>query len=513
MIQKKIIALLFIFSFSSCASMINLNSYSEKEPNAAQLQIDPNKTMNSDLTTLELTEAEYYKEMAIGTAQNNNCSKAQELAQISLSYLKTETEKKIDLDELNYSLAVCFYNNKFYGSSLEYVQKITIDNKYDYAKLNLVADIYEKAQSYYQAAVIYDKLFSLTKDLKYKWKVFDMNYQSEQFDFCFQILDELLLKHEDEYKINYSRYMVNSKIGKDNEALNSLLMAEKYHQYDYELLLLIAQLQKKLHKWEDLSHTVNLFNNRYSFNYEMTGYNLLSLVQLKKYDEASLLYNKITLDRPYLSFAEADFYPDLQMYLAKLDWNSKKQIQAIEILKNTYEYRPDSLYLVQLYAKYLIWSGQVSEALTIIEASQFRHPDNEESKILKADAFVKKNDLDGFYKTFDEVKDYNSDQSEIYSVMAEVWFHNNKPVDETEKLIEKSLALNSENPNLKPILGQLKLKQKDLNMAMSIFENLYNENPTDDKYGAVLSDIYSQLELPQKKFELENKATRKPASQ
>jgi len=483
------------FYFSSCATISNFDSYT-----------------HADLRQYGLTESEYYREMSLGFALNNNCEKAHESAKISLNFSNIQKIDNSGLNEMYYALASCFYRNKQLGSALEYADKINPQDGYNFRKLILVSEIYIKSGSYKKAAEIYESLYTLSNDLKFKWKVFEMNFQSEMYDLSLVNLDEIQKLKADEYQIFYSKYLVYSKLEKFDKALEMIQKAESYRKYDYSILMLISELQKKLNKWQDLYDTVDLFNRRYSFNYEMTDYYLLSCVKLKKFNEAANAIEKIKNERPYLSFVESDFYPDLEVYFASIDWESKKYDQALSKLKVASQLRPDSVELIQTYSKYLIWSNQVSEAISILEKSYIRHYDNDEIKILKAYAQFKNKNLEEFYKVFDTVVDYKSDHSEIYSIMAEVWFQSEKPLSETESLVNKAMSLNSQNPNLKPILAQIKFKNNDINTAMLMFEQLYNENPEDKLYESFLAEIYTRLHLPNKKFEIENKAIRKPAS-
>ena len=510
----KVIYIITFMSWS-CASWFQVEQYDTYQ-SASLKDINPNKTINKDVGLTDLTESQYYKEMAYAYAQEKNCDKALELFQIYQNYKNADQPSpmvySLDHDSL-YTVAQCYYKNENYVSALNFAEKLLSDSQQkDVAQLSLLADIFVKAKSYSCAQELNQKIFSLTKDSFYLWQNFELALKTKDWTKASKILDLLTANNEDAYQITYAKYLIYKEQKDDQLALHFLLESEKLKPLDPKLLQSVAFLQRKLELWNDLYKSTSLYMTKFSFNYEMSENYLTSCAKLKKFEEIESYLDKLQTRNSDLDFSRSDFYADLQIYKAEKEWSDKKFNSAIKRLELVYSERPDYISNVLKYSKYLIWSNDLDKAIGVLKQSTYRHPDNDEIKILLGYINFKKDKEDEFLSLFKNVESFQNNESEIYSIMAEYWYKKSKPHDETISLINKALELKSENPNIKPILGQIMISNNELSRAMQIYENLYNDNPTNQEYAEILGVIYSKLDLVQKRADLENKSTRKPAS-
>lgn len=510
----KVIYIIAFFHFS-CASWFQVEQYDTYQ-SASLKDINPNKTINKDIGLTDLTESQYYKEMAYAYAQEKNCDKALELFQIYQNYKNVDKSspnvESLDRDSL-YALAQCYYKKENYVSALTFAEKLLVDNQQkDVAQLSLLSDIFVKAKSYSRALELNKKIFNMTKDSFYLWQSFELTLKNQDWAESLKVLDLLTANNEDSYEITYAKYLVYKEQKDDSLALHFLIESEKLKPLDPKLLQSIAFLQRKLQLWSDLYKSTSIYMTKFSFSYEMTENYLTSCAKLKNFEEIESYLEKLQKQKPDIDFSRSDFYADMQIYKSEKEWSDKKINSAVKRLELVYNERPDYLRNVIKYSKYLIWSNDLDKAADVLKQSSYRRPDNDEIKILIGYINFKKDKEDEFLSLFQNVENFESNESEIYSIMAEYWYKKSKPSDETVSLINKALELKSENPNIRPLLGQIMLSRNNLPQAMSIFENLYNEDPTNQDYSATLARIYSELQMSDKKLEIENKSSRVPAS-
>jgi len=504
------------FNFS-CASLFQIEKLDSYQSSSLK-DIDPKKTVNKDVGLVQLTEAQYYKEIAYAYAQEGNCDKAHELYLIHNSYqndLKNEnSDKSIDLDSDSlYQLAYCNYKAKKYALSLIFAERIPDDKtREDIAKLTLLSDIYTKANSFVRAREINNKIYQHSKDLSYIWRNYELSYSNKNWSDAILDLNFLATSQEDPYQINVAKYLVYKEQNNDELSLKHLLEAEQIKPLESKLLLSAAHLQRKLMNWNDLYKTSSRYLSKFSFNYEMVENYLTACSHLLKYDEIEYYVSKVSKEQPRIDYTKSDFYIDYQIYKSELDWKNKNFNAAINRLESAYVNRPDHLSNVFKLSKYLIWNNQDAKAEKILTQSSYRHPDNAEIKLLMAYISFRNNKEDNFISELGRLENFEKNNSEIYSIMAEYWHKKQKPKNQTISLINKAIDLNSENPKIRPILGDIMVEENNLSQAMLIFEKLYNDNPTDPKYIDALSNIYSKLNLIQKREDLEIKSSRRPAS-
>jgi len=506
---------MIVFLNWGCASWFQIEQYDTYHSSSLK-DINPNKTINKDVGLTDLSESQYYKEMAYAYVQEKNCDKAAELFQIYQNYKNTDQPspvvQSLDQDSL-YALAQCYNKNENYVSALVFAEKISPhEQQKDIARLSLLSDIFTRAKSYSRAGELNKKIFNITKDSFYLWKNFELALKNQDWTESLKTLDVLSSNNEDVYQITYAKYLLYKEQKDDRLALHFLLESEKLKSLDPKLLQSIAFLQRKLDLWIDLYKTTSLYTTKFSFNYEMSEHYLTACSKLKKFEEIESYLDKIQNQKLDLDFTRSDFYADLQLYKAESDWADKKFNSALKRLELIYTDRPDYLSTVLKYSKYLIWNNDLDKAIDVLKLSTYRHPENDEIKILMGYVNLKKDKEDEFLSLFKNVESFQNNESEIYSIMAEYWYRKSKPHDETISLINKALELKSENPNIKPILGQIMISNNELSRAMQIYESLYNDNPTNQDYAEVLGRIYSKLDLVQKRADLDNKSTRKPAS-
>ncbi|MEQ1666576.1 MAG: hypothetical protein ABL927_14525, partial [Bdellovibrionales bacterium] len=69
-------------------------------------------------------------------------------------------------------------------------------------------------------------------------------------------------------------------------------------------------------------------------------------------------------------------------------------------------------------------------------------------RILAAYIHFKMNNMKSFKRQIETAQKLNPENSEIYSVLAELWYEKKKPYSELEYLAQKALELKTKNKNI-----------------------------------------------------------------
>jgi cytochrome c-type biogenesis protein CcmH/NrfG len=191
--------------------------------------------------------------------------------------------------------------------------------------------------------------------------------------------------------------------------------------------------------------------------------------------------------------------------MARLEWKNNQRDLALNRLRSAHMLRPDYLDLYLEYAQYLIWTKNYVEALALLEKAHLYHNKSDQLRLLTAYSHFKLNNQKKFSQDIKEAIALNPQNAEIYAVLSELWYEKRKPASEIQFLTEKAIALNSENKNVKPLLAWSLLQQDQLTQAVALFEEFYDQNPTEVFYSESLADIYARNTLPIKTLDYQDK--------
>jgi tetratricopeptide (TPR) repeat protein len=202
----------------------------------------------------------------------------------------------------------------------------------------------------------------------------------------------------------------------------------------------------------------------------------------------------------------SEYYPTAQVQLARLEWKNNQTDFAMNRLRRAHHLRPDSLELYQEYGQYMIWSKKYVEALALIEQGIRSYSKDDKLRLQAAYIHFKMGNMKSFKRQVEIAQKLNPTNSEIYAVLAELWYERKKPYTELEFLAQKAVDLNTKNKNIKPLLAWAMLQQDKLTEAVKLFEDFYDQNPNELFYAESLAEIYRRNVLATKKAEFSQKA-------
>ena len=107
----------------------------------AQAPAIPEKTIYSDLFPQQETRTGYYRDVGLGYLNDNNYDKAVEYFKLSLLHDPANSDAR-------YWLSVSFHKKNQNNLALIELEKLGDVTQFEYARLKLVSDIYESAESF-----------------------------------------------------------------------------------------------------------------------------------------------------------------------------------------------------------------------------------------------------------------------------------------------------------------------------------------------------------------------------
>lgn len=518
----------------------------------------PDRTIYSDLFPQNLSRSEYYKDMAMGYLNDSNYDRAVELFKLSLLHDPKNQEAR-------YWLAVSFFRKSQNNLALIELEKLESILDYEYPRLKLISDIYENANSYEKVILVNEKLFELRKENFPLWKVYQMHLNTGRLEQALKSLTNLEKNGEDIYRVHLGRVEVLQRQNKAEEALAELALAEKAKPFDLLTMKKMTQIQHDLKKWPELHALGVKFSKYHPYDLEVSERLSQACIQIGAYDEAIAELKKqkelhpdsvgiefkiahvLFLKRDFVNAEElyqelyeitksdqsvfyisqihlaqndiggassaleslaswSEYYPIAQVQLARLEWKNDGYDFALNRLRRAHILRPDSLDLYQEYGQYMIWRKKYVEAIALIEQGIRSYPKDDKLRILAAYVHFKMNNMKSFKRQIEQARAISPDNSEIYSVLAELWYDKKKSYSELEFLAQKAVDLKSKNKNVKPLLAWALLQQDKLTEAVKLFEEFYDQNPNEVFYAEALAEIYQRNVLSSKTATFWNKA-------
>ena len=517
----------------------------------------PDKTIYSDLFPQQTSRTEYYKDMAMGYLNDAQYDHAVELFKLALLHDPNN-------EDARYWLAVTYFRKDQNSLALLELEKIGGVSKFEYPRLKFVSDIYEKAQSYEKVITVNEKIYSLEHENFPLWKIYQMNLNLGRLEQAAGNLVALERNGEDQFRVHLGRYEVRQREKKYEEALSELSLAERAKPFDELTMQKMVGLQFDLKKWNDLYALGMKYGKYHPYNLDVSEKLSHACIQIGEYDDAitelkkqkqlypdsvgiefkiahvlflkhdfknseelySALYDVTKSDQSVFYISQihlvqndigsaseslenlaswSEYYPTAQVQLARLEWKNGQSDLALNRLRRAHQLRPDSLELYQEYGQYMIWTKRYVESIALVEQGIRAYPKDDRLRILAAYVHFKLNNMKSFKYQIETAQQLNPENSEIYSVLAELWYEKKKPYSELEYLAKKAVELNSKNKNVKPLLAWALLQQDKLTESVKLFEEFYDLNPNEVFYAQSLEDIYQRNVLANKKSEFEQK--------
>ncbi|AZZ37914.1 hypothetical protein CIK05_14260 [Bdellovibrio sp. qaytius] len=524
----------------------------------ASSPVVPEKTIYSDLFPQKATRTEYYKDVGLGYLNDNNYDKAVE-------YFKLALLHDPDNKDARYWLSVSFFKKNQNNLALIELEKLDSVDSLEYSRLKLVSDIYESADSFEKVISVNEKLFEMGHENFPLWKIYQMNLNLRRADAAMANLVSLEKNGEESYRVHLGRYEVLQRQSNFESALMELQQAEQAKPFDLMTMKKMSSLQYDLHKWQDLYVLGTKFSKYHPYDLDVSERLSQACIRIGQYDDAIAELKKqkeffpdsvgiefkiahvLFLKRDFLTAEElykelyeitksdqsvffisqihlaqnnigeasstleslaswSEYYPTAQVQLARLEWKNNQSDLALNRLRRAQQLRPDSLELYQEYGQYMIWSKRYVEAIALVEQGIRSYPLDDKLRILAAYVHFKMNNMRSFKKQIETAQKINPENSEIYSVLAELWYDKKKPYSELEYLASKAIELKTKNKNIKPLLAWALLQQDKMAGAVKLFEEFYDAEPNEIFFAESLADIYQRNVLTSKNKEFQQKA-------
>ncbi len=518
----------------------------------------PEKTIYSDLFPQHETRTGYYRDVGLGYLNDSNYDKAVEYFKLSLLHDPSN-------DDARYWLSVSFHKKNQNNLALIELEKLSDVSQFEYARLKLVSDIYETAESYEKVIAINEKLYDLQKENFPLWKIYQMNLNMNRLDKASANLAALEKNGEEAYRVHLGRFEVFQRQNQFEQALGELQLAEKAKPFDLLTMKKMTAVQYDLRKWQDLYALGTKFSKYHPYDLDVSERLSQACIRVGAYDDAIAELKKqkemypdsvgiefkiahvLFLKRDFANAEElykelyeitksdqsvfyisqihlaqndigeaanslenlaswSEYYPTAQVQLARLEWKNSQTDLALNRLRRAHQLRPDSLELYQEYGQYMIWKKRYVESIALVEQGIRSFPKDDKLRILAAYIHFKLNNMKSFQRQIELAKKINPENSEIYSVLAELWYEKKKSYSELEFLAAKALELKTRNKNIKPLLAWALLQQDKMSDAVKLFEEFYDAEPNELFYAESLADIYQRNVLTSKNQEFQKKA-------
>lgn len=518
----------------------------------------PEKTIYSDLFPQNSTRTGYYKDVGLGFLNDNNYDKAVEYFKLSLLHDPKNNDSR-------YWLSVSFFKKNQNNLALIELEKLDAANL-EYPRLKLVSDIYESADSFEKVIAVNQRLYNLSKENFPLWKIYQMNLNMNRLDQAMENLASLEKNGEEVFRVHLGRYEVFQRSSQFQLALNELEHAERAKPFDLLTMKKMTAIQYELHKWQDLYVLGTKFSKYHPYDLVVSERLSQACIRVGAYDDAIAELKKqkeifpdsvgiefkiahvLFLKRDFINAEEmykelyeitksdqsvfyisqihlaqneigeasstlenlaswSEYYPTAQVQLARLEWKNKQSDFALNRLRRAHQLRPDSLELYQEYGQYMIWSKKYVESIALIEQGIRSFPQDDKLRILAAYIHFKLNNMKSFKRQIEQAQKLNPENSEIYSVLAELWYEKKKPYSELEYLAQKALELKTKNKNIKPLLAWALLQQDKMTGAVKLFEEFYDSDPNEVFFAESLAEIYQKNVLTSKNQEFQQKAS------
>jgi len=518
----------------------------------------PEKTIYSDLFPQQATRTEYYKDVGLGFLNDNNYDKAVEYFKLSLLHDPTNNDSR-------YWLSVSFFKKNQNNLALIELEKLDAVNL-EYPRLKLVSDIYESADSFEKVIAVNQKLYELKNENFPLWKIYQMNLNMKRLDQAMLNLDRLEKNGEEAFRVHLGRYEVLQRSNQFELALIELQHAERAKPFDLMTMKKMTSIQYELRKWQDLYVLGTKFSKYHPYDLDVSERLSQACIRIGAYDDAIVelkrqkeiypdsvgiefkIAHVLFLKRDFINAEElyqelyqitksdqsvfyisqihlakndigeasstlenlaswSEYYPTAQVQLARLEWKNNQSDFALNRLRRAHQLRPDSLELYQEYGQYMIWSKRYVESIALIEQGIRSYPQDDKLRILAAYIHFKMSNMKSFKRQIEIAQKINPENSEIYSVLAELWYEKKKPYSELEYLAQKALELKTKNKNIKPLLAWALLRQDKMAGAVKLFEEFYDAEPNEIFFAESLAEIYQRNVLTSKNEEFQKKAS------
>lgn len=530
-----ILACYGLFTFS-CSSFLKRN-------------LPPVQTVQSDMFPQNISRTEYYTNLGIGYSEDGDTLQASEYFRLAILHDPQNIDARVNLVNEYFKQEANFLAQ----GQLQEILKITPNHTWALHKLG---ELYLRTKIYQEAIVVYSKLLEVSaSDAKAAWALYfiekDLGHLNQASDKLFAVekitgpelsvdlekaelfglqkqwpeqkefLGNLYNKNPNQPSV-VKAYSDNLfQLGLWQDAFTALQRFSDTNSFDFEVSEKLAYASVRLQNWDVALEEYSKQKKYNAFavvdlkmahvyflqeNYGLAEELYLSSLKQKDDDETKYylskiyqLTNRFDQSVQYLKQipSQSQFFSVAQIEMANIEKPSNFK-QALNRLAEAYSERPDLQDLSKAYIDMLLADHQFNAAILILEDSIIKSPNDEDLRLKIAYAFYQVNEKRGFEQQMSEAIKINPNNSEIYSVLAQLWFVKSKKASEVEFFARKALDLKSKNLNLKPLLAWALLDQNKSAEAIALFEESYEQNPDEYFYAKSLAEVYEYAYITSK---------------
>lgn len=512
-------------------------------------------TMKTNIFPQHISRTEYYEQMAISYALNNQTEKAIEFFRLSLLHDPKNVSAYLSLaDEYHKT-----NQNRMAIVELSHALKLEPDN------LNIlkkIGDIYLETKIYSKARESFEQILELNKNSDdARWALFYIYKIEKKYKEALSVLVKIKSDEKTAYRIAYEKALIY-KLTKENELYNfNLNEAFSLNPRDRQIILEYAQNSYDQKMFKNSTLALIGYSDTHDFDFEISQNLAYSAVQSAHYEIALQEYNKqrpLTYDinmvdlkkahvyylmgslnqaeKLYLSVLTKEEKPEARFYLAQIyitqnkaedaafvlskmptssDYYGEAQVrlalykkyngqpnEAINNIRMAFIQRPDQLILYKTYADFMIENKRYVETLALLEKGMKLFPHDEDLRLKMAFLHYRLNNEKSFKKQIMAALQINPESANVYSMLAELWYLKNKNPQDVIYFVKKAAELKSTNKNIKPLLAWALMQQDNATEAVAIFEEFFEQNPDESFFARSLSEVYKRGDVKEKSKEL-----------
>ncbi|MBC7419088.1 MAG: hypothetical protein H7328_00020 [Bdellovibrio sp.] len=524
-----------------------------------QVQLPSIQTVKSDLFPGQISRAEYYEQIGLAYAQDNQQVKAIESYRLSILHNPNRVSARLNLAD-SYMV-----ERQDHLASYELGEVLKQDPKnkmalYKLGNLYLASEIYSKARSAYTELLKLDE-----HNDKAIWALFYIYKIEMKYDQALRVLNQFNPGYDRLPEAVFQRALI-FKITKNKETYRKLL-AEAYAMNPHDKKIAAEYVEDLFFQKNFPQALVVLdnYNQTHDFDLEVSENLCYAAIQLENYDialreldkqrvwtsdrylvdlkkahiyflindfsKAEKMYQSLLrrkeMDEPrvYLAYvyqsqnktdeamatlelvpASSDYYGEAQTRIALREKQVGEPDLAINRIRKAQIKRPDQLILYKTYADFLIESKRFVETVALLEKGISSYPKDEDLRLKIAFVHYRLRNQKSFRKQIAKAVQLNPNSANIYAVLTELWYLKNKNSKEVEFFARRALELKSQNKNVQPLLAWALMDQNRSSEAVALFEQFYEENPGEHFYVSSLAQVYGWGDISTKAQEFKRVA-------
>lgn len=500
------------------------------------------ETVVSDLFPENISRTQYYENLASGYSDNGQSDQASELLRLAILHDPKNLSARIKLA------------SEYRKQKADYLAEVQLKEVLAQAPdhkqaLHNLGDLYLAAQIYSKAEPLFKSLVQIdSSDARAQWALYFIAKAEKHFSSASTRLQQIEKLPTDQVSVVLEKASLFHLQKKWADEQNVLQTFYQNSPNIYSVVSVLSDSYFQTRNWDQAFSILHRYAETNDFNFDISEKLAFAAVQVQNYETALDEYAKQKLANPlssvldlkvahvyflmqqyelaeqnYLSYLKersddeaiyylskiyqlANRFDESSNYLKKIDVNSEyysvAQIElaniekgkdfgaALNRLAEAHAARPDLLDITKSYADLLIADHQFIPAIVLLKESIKEFSKDEDLRLKLAYAYFHVDNKKDFEKQMTAAIKINPKNSEIYSALAQLWFVKSKKGSDVEFFAKKAIELKSKNINLKPLLAWALLDQNKSAEAIALFEEFYEQNPTEYFYAKSLAEVY-----------------------